>query len=397
MNLEDIGQEKRVHVRKCSQRVIDLSLATMDTSNFIAMTLSLALTHSMLYNPRRLEAVGYSLSEVLFRQLITGFEDVFLPCSQYPIYTSVKELEPDETVADPLAQGVYVDIALLLPLARVQNADLPLSQILNEAQRNPHPFLHKELYVFDMHIPVLEERKRSPTRHPKDLQHHVESIRASLVAAQSQVITQAQVLFSSPRFSNQNTVNLLATSGPYYRISLLHRDHRLATEVPSSLSIESLIEAHQEDILEDPGLDTGVTLVRMTRNEKEAHRLRAEREAQNIEQTRQDAARKERAATRDERKKLLSGLVGLRQQLSLLVLKAGDPPYSVDSIEQFHAITQMIKKKRGHQVSPEFFEPEPKPGMKLNALAQRRNLDDPGELVFTGVIEVGSPVSEFFF
>jgi len=70
--------------------------------------LSLALIHSMTYNSRRLEAVGYHLiSPTTYREARTSS----LSCPQFPVYVSPKDKEPspDVTMADSSERGVYVD------------------------------------------------------------------------------------------------------------------------------------------------------------------------------------------------------------------------------------------------------------------------------------------------
>ena len=108
---------------------------------FIVSMLSLALIHSMVYNTRRLETIGYTLSIVFLQQLIAGHEDIFLICPQFPLYVSPRDEEPspDVTMPDPEAKGVYVDHALLLPRAsQTEGNRLKLSQVFSQAhsQRN---------------------------------------------------------------------------------------------------------------------------------------------------------------------------------------------------------------------------------------------------------------------
>ena len=89
---------------------------------FMVTMVSLAVIHSMIYNSRRLETIGYALSVAFLQQLINGDEDIFLICSQFPIYVSPKDKDPnpDTTMPDAEARGVYVDHALLLPRAQSQ-------------------------------------------------------------------------------------------------------------------------------------------------------------------------------------------------------------------------------------------------------------------------------------
>jgi len=211
---------------------------------FVAMMLSLALIHSMTYNSRRLETVGYALSILLLQQLITGNEDIFLICPQFPIYVSPKDKEPspDVTMADSSARGVYVDHALLLPRASQTEGNRKLSETFRLAHNRGNCNLHRSLTITSLEAPLLEEKKRSFTRHPRDLEDHILSIDDSLEAAQSQIITQAKILFSSPRFATQELVVLIASSGEYYRLAALARGHQVLSAVPSGLDIIDVLK-----------------------------------------------------------------------------------------------------------------------------------------------------------
>ena len=153
----------------------------------IFIVLSLAVLSSMMFNPRRLEAIGYSLC-VLFLQVLIA--DVFLVCPQFPIYVSLQDtnINPHNTLPDSRARGVYVDTALLLPCCTRLRTDTAAS--ITDAFRNAY-------------------------------QEHFQSIVSELGKAYTQVLTkltQAEILLSSPRFFDQDKVILLATAGEYHRI-----------------------------------------------------------------------------------------------------------------------------------------------------------------------------------
>jgi hypothetical protein len=130
----------------------------------------------MMFNPRRLEAIGYSLSVLFFQVLIAGYEDIFFICPQFPIYVSPQDtnLDPDNTMPDSRARGVYVDTALLLArCTRVRLDTGSITDAFRKAYQDRHFDLFTKLDITSLEVPILEERKRGPTRHPKDLEEHV--------------------------------------------------------------------------------------------------------------------------------------------------------------------------------------------------------------------------------
>src|SRR5258708_19786892 len=87
-------------------------------SLFITIVISLAVITSMMFNPRRLEAIGYSLSILFLQALIAGHEDVFFICPQFPIYISpLDNLDPDNTMPHSLASELSFHTPFLLPLS----------------------------------------------------------------------------------------------------------------------------------------------------------------------------------------------------------------------------------------------------------------------------------------
>jgi hypothetical protein len=207
-------------------------------------------------------------------------------------------------------------------------------------------------------------------------------------------LTQAEILFSSPRFLDQNIVILLATSGEYYRIAILKRDHAAPLKAPLQFEIEELIKAHDNPDLGDDTEDFSGLLVNGLTVEEENHRLKITRREQEIAQ--QIKARDARAEARAARTDALSSPEAdqRQRQKHLLVLNAGPPPYPDGMIEEYYKFID--DQDRGLRRYPAFFEPEPIPGETIFSLAQ---LKDP-ELQcigFTGVIRVGSSVSNRFF
>jgi len=133
---------------------------------------------SLTYNSRRLETIGYALSVLFLQQLIAGPEDVFLICPQFPVYISPRDAEPDPdvTLPDSRAKGVHVDVTLLLVRGSQAKGNLKLSEAFRRAYNLRNHGLHHFLDITILEVPLLEEKKRPPTRHPRDLEAHVNSI-----------------------------------------------------------------------------------------------------------------------------------------------------------------------------------------------------------------------------
>lgn len=261
-----------------------------------------------------------------------------------------------------------------------------------KAYQDRHFDLFGKLYITSLEVLILEERKRAPTRHPKDLEEHVQSIDSTLSTAQGQVLTQARILFSSPRFSDQDLVILLATTGEYYRIAVLQRDHPALRGLPSVFVIDNLIQTRRQESsdLGDDVMDFCRPLVECSTVKKE----KLEKTRREQEKVQQDRERDARAAARAAREMALSKLKALERRRSQFVLDAGPPPYPDGMIERYYQLTD--DPNHESQRYPAFFEPEPLPGESISSFAQLRDRKKNRQVVFTGVIRVGSSVSDKF-
>ena len=352
-------------------------IESLTSSLFVAFVLSLALIKSMFFNPRRLEAFGYSFSILFFQLLIAGHEDTFFICPQFPIHISPLDEEdpdPDRSMADPRARGVFVDTALLLARCERPLAN-PIATTFATAYRECRLDLFDAIDITSLEVPILEERKKAPTRHPNSLKQHVQSIVDSLASAEVQVVTQGRILFASPRFADQDQVILIATAGQYYRIAFFQRDHILNSNVPRSVDIKSFLK--QAALNLNP-LDTddlvASPILQVRRKE---------------EKRRQDKARDARAAARETRKSKLADLKDDEHALS----KITSQPYTDETIETYYKGSGST----GGYRCTSFFEREPLPNENLSTLAatvdENQDLDE-GLVVFTGVIRVGTSVSD---
>ncbi|KAJ7241741.1 hypothetical protein C8J57DRAFT_1726509 [Mycena rebaudengoi] len=324
----------------------------------IAAFAALAMSESMFYNSRRLETLGYAVSVALLDSFIGDGKDVLLICPQFPVYVSVRDADPARriTMPDRLAKGVYVDHAVLLPRLSPRSA-LPagssLQQELLKALSTLDSSAWRRIRVDGLEVPILEEKKRSPTRHPADLEHYLEDIEERLRAARKQVATQCVLLFSSPRFSTQNTVILLATAGPFYQVSVASRE--LGDKLRAADALDSFDEAQVQEeereqftLLDVAQLKADImTGSQASREQAEAKREAEERRAK---RERDAAARQERARRREERSR---DLVGLAKKLMDLVAAAGDPcdpdtgrePYQQAQLEEYDNLTREINSR----------------------------------------------------
>ena len=294
------------------------------------------------------------------------------------------------------AKGVYVDTALLLArCTRVWSTTAgSIADAFARAHRDRNFDLYNKLDTTSLEVPILEERKKAPTRHPKDLEDHVSSILDALNKAQDQVLTQARILFSSRRFADQDLVILLATAGQYYRLAVAQRDHKAFRHIPNEYEIQELLNAQERDT-SDLGEDTADFYSELVISST----IKAER--QQIEETRKDekekqqlAANKARDAARMAREAALNSLKHRIRQRSKLVLKARMPPYTDGIIEEFYRLSDV--SKTAFRRYPKFFEPEPLPTETIDSFAQVKSPKDDRQVVFSSTIRVGSPVSDKF-
>ncbi|KAJ7798340.1 hypothetical protein B0H13DRAFT_708313 [Mycena leptocephala] len=206
--------------------------------------LGLAVCHCTTIDPRHLEHHNYTYWTGDFTALIVrGKLKYCLIAPQFPIYVSPKEpLDPDtsfgsgRTDADGEAQGVYVDIAIVMPIVQPRYVE-ELGAIGKELDnKSLHHFLDhflpqklpglspRCLWVSGFEAPLVGELKPGPTRHADK----IDSFYVDLVRLLRQGVLQAEAqglcLFCSWRFATQEDALLLAGAGEYYRIRRVTRE-----------------------------------------------------------------------------------------------------------------------------------------------------------------------------
>lgn len=157
---------------------------------------------------------------------------------QFAIYTSRNDVslpvDPElsvQTAADSAATGVYVDVAIVLPVVVLDDPEATrdeaprrtLETLLANACRSGDDFQPRRACLIALYVPVLMELKPGPPRHLKNLADYVNQIIRSTQAAQAQAVDQSICLFASCRFSKQSTVRLAAGPGDYYSVCLYTR------------------------------------------------------------------------------------------------------------------------------------------------------------------------------
>jgi hypothetical protein len=334
------------------------------------------------------------LGVLFFQVLIAGYEDVFFICPQFPIYVSPKDsnLDPDRTMPDSEARGVYVDTALLL--ARCTRVRTGTSDSIAATFANRHRDrafnLFGKIDVTSLEVPILEERKRAPTRHPKDIEEHIDTIHSALESAQKQVLGQARILFSSRRFADQKLVILLATAGQYYRIAVLRRDHSVFGSAPSDFDVLDVLEAQEKDS-EDLGEDSADFCSKLIPSST------IEQEREQIQEMFRQQEEKQQFVTSNAHSNAIKveneALLDRERQQSGLV-EARFPAFTDGLMESFYKLARLSSDR--YRRYPQFFEPKPRPNETIDSFARIRYPEDMAQVVFTGVIRVGSPVSDRF-
>ncbi|KAF7352607.1 hypothetical protein MVEN_01226200 [Mycena venus] len=207
--------------------------------------LGLAVCHSTTIDPRRLEHHTYTYWTGDIAALLVRGQPLkhCLIAPQFPIYVSPKERHDpnrtggsDETTADGGAEGVYVDIAIAMPLLEPRYVD-ELGTLGGTLENtNLHDFLEnilprklpglspRCLWVSGFEAPLLAELKPGPTRHADRIHSFYLNLEVLLGQAREQAEEQALCLFCSWRFASQDDVILLAGAGDYYEVRRATRE-----------------------------------------------------------------------------------------------------------------------------------------------------------------------------
>ncbi|KAJ7130394.1 hypothetical protein C8R44DRAFT_775475 [Mycena epipterygia] len=206
--------------------------------------LGLAVCHSTAIDPRHLEHHNYTYwTGDIAALIVSGQLKCCLIAPQFPIYVSPKEpFDPDTSIgsgrteADGDAQGVYVDIAIVMPIVQPRYVE-ELGVVGKELDgRSLHDFLDKFLpqklpglsprclWVSGFEAPLVGELKPGPTRHAETIESFYVNFNGLFLKGVLQAEAQGLCLFCSWRFATQEDALLLAGAGEYYKIRLVTRD-----------------------------------------------------------------------------------------------------------------------------------------------------------------------------
>ncbi|KAJ7068651.1 hypothetical protein C8F01DRAFT_618172 [Mycena amicta] len=209
-----------------------------------------ALQHSIAQNPRRLEAFGYTLNAINLRYICGDHSTVLMHNPQLPLWLSGHDFlpnasDPDSSIRsyhDSEAKGVFVDDALVIPHIQIKPAALQgcaeafkaanitttEDVIRMLASNSPHDQLKNLTFhlldVVRLEAVLLVKSKCGPPRHFCDLAEYCTAAASLLNAAMAQAESQGACAFTCRRLAGQKEVLLIANSGPFWQVRLLHKD-----------------------------------------------------------------------------------------------------------------------------------------------------------------------------
>ncbi|KAJ7234305.1 hypothetical protein B0H12DRAFT_162240 [Mycena haematopus] len=324
----------------------DINSERLQLHRFLAMTVS----HSTTVDPRHLEHHIYPYWTADFAALILSGELSYsLVAPQFPVYVSPKEISlgpnvSNKTQADGEAEGVYVDIAIVMPVVQPRYSDElgtigpelvghSLSHFFDEFEPHLRGFAPRCLWVSGHEAAVLGELKPGPTRHTRKITYFIRDLNNLLEDARLQAQAQALCLFCSWRFGTQHEVLLLAGAGEYYQICRVTRKWsagELRGESYSSETLKNLKAAAKEDQVDLLGEDGDWT----EGQEKEMYG--DPRSAQDRKNTlnRQRGERAQRAQKRAPRAEQLADVLNVSPSTDRTT-----PRFSHDALNDLHRIT----------------------------------------------------------
>ncbi|KAF8987693.1 hypothetical protein BDQ17DRAFT_1435452 [Cyathus striatus] len=172
---------------------------------------SLSAINSVYYNPRNTEDLVRPLWTLVVQRLCGELED-FLPSSEFRLYTSSINTEPSTryvdtntsivTVPDKSAKDVIPDFVALLLVYEDKFYDDPKikKKLLEDMKKHIKP---QVLHIKGLYSPFLVEVKRAESRHCDNVEKFTIWFYGLLSVAKKQVTLQADCLFNSPKFANQ--------------------------------------------------------------------------------------------------------------------------------------------------------------------------------------------------
>ncbi|KAF9258281.1 hypothetical protein L218DRAFT_1080517 [Marasmius fiardii PR-910] len=346
-------------------------------ASMLTTLIAITFAHSYTFNPRRLEHFLYGPWSVILNKLISKHSSVLIPAPQYPIYVSSQSLptsnDPDKTIPDSTAVGVYVDHAVILPHLSL----LPqLKDSKSTGSTTLSAFLESisEPVVYDSHewwpkvtidtveVPIMVELKRPPTRSPKTIGQFYRQLETLMRLATKQAMEQASCLFSCFTYRNQQQVILIAGAGNWWSCRLVTRKskdlRRKAFNIdrykPTDYRVGELDGDDGDDVDPEDELPEFAppSLVKHSTKTLLA-RERAVRDKKREKQTQERAYRAQRRTKEAEsRDQVSANLKKIFAQLDALDEKA-EYPYTDESLCEYSRL-RIKKDQEGEKAGKEF-------------------------------------------
>ncbi|KAG9219857.1 hypothetical protein CCMSSC00406_0009604 [Pleurotus cornucopiae] len=354
-----------------------------------AVVLPLSFLLSTIFNVRRTENSSYALWTTLLLRLCDIRLDVFIICPQYGLYVSPKQnFRPNEstsstrTQSDSKAKGVFVDNCLILPEIHLTRPPSEKSLSLLEYfgsffKTRYSSFSEVDIRTVNATVPIIVEQKRPPSRHPDNIRAHCLDILLLLQRATSQALSQAECLFSMPKFGCQKQVMLIGASGSWWQFCLLEREKSSPEFDFAYYTQEFLEETDEEGADEDGSPDNGLDVI--TSPDKAAA---ARKEYDEAERAAMEAAkeREGRRARRDRIKEGHQSYSDPTEVLKNLIQATGPGPYTLDDLDKCSKLMSAVTKK--------------KPVAFVHKFDDDLRANDPRLAHWTLPMQLGTPISD---
>nr|GAT51339.1 predicted protein [Mycena chlorophos] len=214
-----------------------------------ASVCALATQHSMIQNPRRLEAPGYAFNSLFIDALCQDYPAIMLHNPQFPVHISevdFKDHDPDQSYHDANASGVFVDNAIVIPhivvraIALEEIRELLAASGIRTTQEvismlaatKKHPdatqWTFHLLEVYKLEALLFIESKRGPPRSLNNIEDYCVTVDDLLELARVQVESQAACAFVCPRLPGQTTIPLVVVCGEYWKFAIALKGPKFA-------------------------------------------------------------------------------------------------------------------------------------------------------------------------
>jgi hypothetical protein len=142
-----------------------------------------------------------------------------------------------ETTAEPKALQLFPDFAVVVAELQLRDKKRIWSSFCNKIRDNGVSESLTWADIRRLHLPVLAELKKGPTRRPGSMVKWLTELDLLLEHAALQAVSQAMCVFHSPQYQHQQQIILIAGAGEWFRVRAVNRP---ATEtIDPSMTIAS--------------------------------------------------------------------------------------------------------------------------------------------------------------